>query len=354
MGDYLLHRRVAHHEPWRAFDAAWFRRHQRLLLWLVNTPVLRRIIRALLCISDQEPLDRLYPHAYRIGYRHGRATLVVHTHAKYAKRLYRLGWPLWWLLHVWDALIADRWIPAWSYGFATLTVYPDPYSGAAVTTDGQVTRETISESWATIRAAADGHTRNVDSAINPYWRFRYDGAANTWNQLTRSFFLFDTSPIGPNATISSAVLSLRMETLNDPNAWAGTTDIYESSPAASTILDTPDYDQVGSTSQTGSPKTWASLSTTAYTDFTFNATGRGNINSTGISKFGCRNANYDVGGTTPADGSTVNQQHLCQGYYADAAGTANDPRLVVDYTTSAAGRIPPRLFRLMGAGHAVL
>jgi len=76
-------------------------------------------------------------------------------------------------------------------------------------------------------------------------------------------------------------------------------DIYTSTPAINTSLVAGDYQQIGSTSQTGAPISYADWSTTGYNDFTLDAVGLGNINKTGISKFGVRNANYDVSGSPP-------------------------------------------------------
>jgi len=65
-----------------------------------------------------------------------------------------------------------------------------------------------------------------------------------------------------------------------------------------------------------------------------NATGRGNVSLTGISKFGSRNANYDVANSAPA--FTAFASNGIQIYFADQAGTANDPKLVVTYTLPSA------------------
>ena len=86
----------------------------------------------------------------------------------------------------------------------------------------------------------------------------------------------------------------------------------------------------------GFPITYANWLTTVYNDFTFNATGIGNINKTGISKFGTRNANYDVANTAPALSSINDRWHYLDGYFADETGTANDPKLVVAYSASSA------------------
>jgi hypothetical protein len=80
----------------------------------------------------------------------------------------------------------------------------------------------------------------------------------------------------------------------------------------------------------GSPITYANWSTSAYNDFTFNATGIGNVSKTGFSKFGVRNPNYDVANTPPTWSSGVTSHMQC--YFSDEAGTTSDPKLVVTYS----------------------
>jgi len=103
-----------------------------------------------------------------------------------------------------------------------------------------------------------------------------------------------------SADISAAVLSLYGRNKTDDLSITPNVDIYTSAPASNTALANGDFDSLGSTSQTGSPITYADFSISGYNAFTFNSTGRGNISKTGISKFGSRNANYDVANSAPS------------------------------------------------------
>ena len=64
-------------------------------------------------------------------------------------------------------------------------------------------------------------------------------------------------------------------------------------------------------------------------DFTFDATGRGNVSKTSNSKFGVRNANYDVANSAPTWASLGYQSTF--GCYMSEDAT-NKPKLVVTYT----------------------
>ncbi len=236
---------------------------------------------------------------------------------------------MWWVIHAWDYFLADRFIPQWSYGFSTLTKYPDP-DPETTSVDGNVNRALANETWGTIRAGA-GSNAGAAASEDYFIRMASTGTSNQWSTLHRAIFLFDTSALTSGATISAAVLSLfGVEKLDEATAITPNIDIYTSTPASNTDLAASDYGNIGSTSQTGSPISYASFSDVGYNNFTLDSTGRGNISKTGVSKFGCRNANYDVANSAPT--WTASKNHYLYGYFADRTGTTNDPKMVVTYT----------------------
>jgi hypothetical protein len=258
------------------------------------------------------------------------------THAKFSKRLYYAFRPLWWAIHFWDQLFADRWLPRLSFGFNTLTTYPDA-DPETTTVDGMVAQEYALGAgvvWSTIRAGAGTYAED-SVADNSVVYIRPDSGTNKWREIDRGIHLFDTSSLTVWSAISAAVMSLWGTSKADDLSISPDVDIYVSAPASTTALATGDFDSLGSTSQTGSPITYTNWGIAGYNDFTFNATGRGNISKTGISKFGTRNANYDVSGTAPAwSYSAGTYRSKMQAYFADQTGTTNDPKLVVTYTTN--------------------
>src|SRR3990167_1285515 len=246
-------------------------------------------------------------------------------HGKYAKRLYHAFKPLWWAIHYWDTLIANQLVPQLNLGFDTLTVYPDAGTGLT-TVDGTAGRNGVSEDWATIIAGA-GTTSNATGNPQNLFLAQVTATSDRFSAFNRFIMTFYTSALTSAATISAAVLSIFGVDKNDGLVAAPNVDIYTSTPAANNALANADYSQIGSVSQTGSPITYASWSTTGYNDFTFDATGIGNISKTSISKFGARNANYDVAAVTMP--WVINEFCRLQASTSDNTGTSQDPKLVI-------------------------
>lgn len=217
-----------------------------------------------------------------------------------------------------------------SIGHTTLTTYPA--AGANSPVDGYANGgdANIAQSWSTVRDGA-GTGAGVTDIIREYIYIN-GNADGTFYTMRRGIFLFDTSIIGLGSTISTATMSLWGTNKRDTASIAVNIDVYTSNPVSTSDLQASDYAQLGSTSQTGSPISYSSWNISGYNDFTFNATGRGNISLTGISKFGVRNASYDAANIAPTISGTDVVGAL-EGYLADdnGAGTSRDPKLVVVY-----------------------
>lgn len=212
----------------------------------------------------------------------------------------------------------------------SITVYPDPSSGAT-TVDGVIhnnQNDPGGVAWATLHDVAAGTTLSV--IANPEnLQFVHGTTANQFRYLDRYFALFDTSPIADTDIINTATLSI-----NGTNkaGGGGTTydfNIFSSTPASNNNLVLEDYDQVGSTAFS-TAITYDGWSITGYNAFTLNASGRANINKTGISKFSGRNGLSDGANVAPTWSSGLNIEMIYS--TADAAGTSTDPKLVVNST----------------------
>lgn len=327
-------------QPVTVFSAAWFAQWQRVLIGLLACPLVGRWFRWVLCIRRHDVGSRgrivqLLPHAYIVANPNGSFTMDCRTHAKYAKRLSHAFYPIWRVMHAWDMRIANPLVPAWNLGFDTLTVYPDP-NPETTTVDGYVGRSGVDEAWGTIRAGAGNGANHTGDGLRV--EIQASATANQWDTLRRSLTLFDTSALTSGATVSDAVLSLWGSEIFDSFSGTSTVDIYTSTPAANTSLAGSDYGQTGTTSQTGSALALSGLSTTAYNAFTFDATGRGNIAKTGVSKFALKNANFDVANVAPtwSSGTLVVRANFRD---ADTVGTANDSKLVVTYELTYRNRV---------------
>jgi hypothetical protein len=307
------------------FSAAWFELHQSKLLWLCNHWLTRRWFRWVLRIDCRKPILELLPHAIVWSPAFTRRRCAeFRTHQKYAKRIYHAFFWFWSLLHFWDSLFADYWLPRFSFGFATLTAYPDPSFGAT-TVDGQVTRTGVDETLATIRAGAGN---GVGVSANPLGGNCLASATlNQFQLLRRMIYTFDTSPLGASVEISDVTFSLFG---TSKSSALGETPIHiaASSPASNNDLVASDYSNVQTT--TFGNVAHASYSTTAYNVIVLNADGRANIAQTGISKFSAQ-LGWDIENNfTGLWVATLGTNFVAN--TADAAGTANDPKLVVTYS----------------------
>ncbi len=317
--------------PFLAFTSQWFALHQAKLLWLLNTPVVGVWFRWVMCIDLVGPIAEIQPHCITYDrhpvWREANWELQqitrFHTHVKYAKRIYYAFRPLWWGLHFWDWLVADRWVPELSFGFDTLTAFPAAGSNSPV--DGLVQRGSVNETFSTIRSGAGNVAADTTTTLEAL--LRGSNTSNQFDFLTRSIFCFDTSALTAPASISSAVISCFGVSKGN---GLGTADIHicGATPAATNTLASSDYGQLGSVSFAN--VAYASFSTSAYNDFTLNGSGVSNIDKTGISKFGYRlswDINNSFGGTWGSFQSATLYSRA-----ADQTGTSNDPTLTVTYS----------------------
>ena len=203
------------------------------------------------------------------------------------------------------------------------------------TVDGKVSREGVDATWSTIVAGAGNTLDNtsVDYSAPILW------TSNTNNQfqvLGRTIYIFDTSSIPDTDTITSATFSLygNLKTIGVGWGISPSIDVYLATPASDAAIVATDFTQIGTTSQTGSALAYASFSTTGYNDFILNATGISNISKTGNTRFGTREATYDVPNVDPSATSWVgNKLSYMDSFSHNQTGTANDPKLVVTHTT---------------------
>jgi len=314
------------------FDKEFFKKRQKVLLWLLNKPFIRVWFRWVMCIDYKERILQITPNSYtfdgRIIFVKGKPTAELktdfRTHNKYSKRLFYAFKPFWWVLHTWDTLIANNFCKRLNLGFDS-TFYPDAGIGND-TVDGHCRHWTGSPiTWADLIA---GVGYDANGTIDTMAMQMTASAANDWVSLVRMLFTFDTSDIG-SGTITAATLSLYGSSKVDYLSATPDIGIYASAPADNNALVGGDYDSLGSTAFS-TAITYANWATDGYNDFSLNANGRTNINKTGVSTFGARNVNYDVGATEPPWASSQVSQLVA--IAADITGTTSDPKLVVTWS----------------------
>lgn len=310
----------------------WFLKHQKILLWFINTPIIQVWFRWILRINGKRSsvgknkIVGILPNAIFWKGKGKKVVAEFRTHDKFAKRLYYSFLLLWKLCHTWDTLFANIFQPAWNLGFDTITCYPA--AGANNPADGYVGRDGVDNVWNDIRGGAG--TGAGPSLAYDAVGLVCSATTNQFSALYRSIYNFDTSAIA-GGTVSAATFSVYGYTKQDGISG---TPLYHSCSNTQTDTSTVvsgDYQLFGSTSF-GSV-TYANYSTTAYNDISLDANGIANVSTSGISKFGARTS-WDINNSAPTWVS--NGDSRLQSYTADQTGTANDPKLVVTYTPAPA------------------
>lgn len=318
----------------RINENLWFKENQELLLGMANTTHGRE----LLCI----PKD--YPKIVEIGKCHLKATL---GNGKYLYD-FRVG-------AKWANVIRYKWEQFNSYAryfvtdnhsvvlspltkysrslvATTTTKYPDP-DPETTTVDGR-TGKGDSTNWATTQTSATGEAIRTLSNEASEISTRSRRVGTSTYEIHRGYFLFDTSSIDDAETINSATFSLYVLSTSDgDNDGQDYIALTSSSPASNTNLVDADYNDLGTTKY-ATDIDIGSISTSAYNDWTLNATGLAAISKTGVTKLGTREG-HDIENATIADSSRNDIEH----YFADQTGTTNDPKLVVVSSAAATIRL---------------
>ena len=324
---------------YRMNEGDWFKYNQTLLVWMANHPEGRKLLALDSCALLR--IDEIRKNSVSVcNYEQvdknvwtRRTTTDFRVGAKWANVIrYRWDWFL--DLSREYAWYMDRGRLPWNeiagvlvHPGPSLTVYPDP-DPETTTVDGYVGRAGVDETWGTLRTGAGNGNGESDTG-GPCHRFQGSATSNQFQDIYRAIYLFDTNSIADSDTIDSAIFSLHGTNKTDNQTNTPNLNLYASTPASNTALANADFGQVGSTAF-ATAVTWANQNTGAYTDLTVNATGLLDISKTGVTKFGTRNANYDVDNVAPTWGSggfgTYNIKN------ADTAGTGTDPKLVVEST----------------------
>jgi streptogramin lyase/5-hydroxyisourate hydrolase-like protein (transthyretin family) len=201
------------------------------------------------------------------------------------------------------------------------------------TVDGAL--EKYGATWSEARDAATADITD-DTAVSFYGAhvMNYD---NSTYAVARSFFSFDLSPL-VGESVTGATFSVYGEskaTTNSADPDLGL--FYSSGFASNTALSASDYASVGS-SPLASTIAYADFSSSGYNNFSLNTTGLGYVQSKvdtgGVGYLAMRTVTYDMMNNAP---STVpGQPHGgdLNVYFSDQAGTSQDPKLAVTYSSA--------------------
>lgn len=276
------------------------------------------------------------------------AKSVFYTDWRYSKRIYYSFLWLWWVLHFWDWLIADRYLPKLSFGFFTLTQSPDPGSGQ-VTCDGSI--YIYNREMTSVQLLSEDTTGPYNSYIQTdYGESEFTRVIcnstpiNTFNGLSKSFFFFDTSSLGPNSSLNSGKLSIYVTKYLGPVTMGmGKMGLYSANGTVyNNALVVTDYFNVGTISLSNdmivetiqyyaNNEWYYALKEPRYYGYILNSNGISNINKTSISKFAVRF-------TFDSFGWVAGKYHMLVGYFADSPA-GYPPILEIEFTIPSTNKI---------------
>ena len=310
------------------FGRPWFLKHQALLKWLANTKYGKGVLG-----HNLDGVDLILPNA--VFKRHGGQIVgEFRTHDKYAKRLFYEYNAIWKTFHWFDMNVANIYVPKFNLGFDT-TGDLFPAAGNNSPIDGYVERAGVDEIFSTIRAGAGTATNTTGTDEVSCW-LQSSTTSSQYQSIRRGIYLYDTSGIGAGATVDAAVISFvsnaKANSLGSPDFH-----VVASTPAANDALANSDYGQTGTTSFGNITYASWDAGGSTYNDITMDANGEGNIDVSGISKFGSRTS-WDQSGTFGGSWSS-NTFSRFNSYYADETGTSKDPKLVVTFTPASGAAI---------------
>lgn len=206
-------------------------------------------------------------------------------------------------------------------GNTTTTVYPSSDSEIAAS----------NAVWATAHDATTGTLGNTAT------EFVYARLLSGTYGIARFFGTFDTSSIGSD-TVSSVTFSLYVQ------AKGGTTstayNVYNSTHSDTIVAG--DFDLAGTTAYSTAIAR-ASISTSAYNNWTGNATFISAINGSGNTKICVREENFDVADSAPV----TDENNYIQVSMVETASTTQDPKVVIEHAPAAT---TPITMALTGVG----
>jgi len=324
-------------------ELVWFDKYQHTLLRLVNT----NEGRDLLCLDNHPyPIVMLRKNVakyylgkwdgryhflsdFRVGAKWG--NVIRFRWRKVQKALDRML--LEELLALPPLILPDGKVLRPIAGAATLTAYPQA-NGGDTTVDGDYGVTPAESVFNTMRNSA-GTTVNDTATADAVPLLSSDSQTNRWDGMRAGCYLFNTAAIGADIK-DSAILSFVGEG-STANNFSQSVCIGLSNLASNTAVAASDFQNRSSgvtsahTQQSDTRITFSAWAINSRNDFTLNSIGLGNVSTSGISKFGTE-CLADMTLTEPSWSSNITGYTAM--YLADQSGTGNDPRLIVEHSTS--------------------
>jgi hypothetical protein len=192
------------------------------------------------------------------------------------------------------------------------------------------TSEVSSGSWTTLITAA-GDSHDDDDAGN-YFGYASGTGTDNWTTLGRPMFLFDTSDIPDDATITSANFSIYCYQKANTFTQRPTYNLYSCAPASATDLVNGDFDSADNTTALSDAIAYDSISATGYNEWALNASGLALISKTATTNITVL-TNFDATGVAP----TFEASKYSRLYINYAENITNPPLLEITYTEAGGG-----------------
>lgn len=276
----------------------------------------------------------------------GQIKVEFRTQNKFSKRLYYQYYPLWKTFHEFDQLIANPFFPKLNLGFDTLT--SQPIAGANSPCDGPVNMVGQNTTFASLVASAGNQGGLESTGSDVCAGINASSTTDQFAAIQRSGYNFDTSSLGASANISAAVFSIVVNFKRN-DLGSDSYDCVDFNPASTASIPASDFTNFGNTSFAN--KAYADIDSggSTYTDWNLDSNGISNVNKTGVSSYGMRSG-WDRSGTFGGSWSSSAESRI-QAFYADNAGTSQDPKLVITFTTGGGAESFVSRLMMMGIGN---
>ena len=145
--------------------------------------------------------------------------------------------------------------------------------------------------WSSMQAATCGNCANDSGAtMNIGYSSAGGGCCNRYGRIDRAFITFDTSSIPCGNVISSATLGVVVKSKVNTFSGGDSMILVTNTVSSTTGLTVADFNNVGTVNQATAtiPIACITANSCAYTTFTLNSTGIGNIIKNGATKFALR------------------------------------------------------------------
>lgn len=202
--------------------------------------------------------------------------------------------------------------------------YPDAHPEVS-SVDGIVYRQSLANNWSQLVTGIG--TAAFDGAIHLTVHIYSRSIAGLWYRCVRTMIVFDTSSIPIGATIVSASLDLKTQSIFDNSGWFPALCLTPCNPASHTALVPADYQTITNTILSHIIP-WAAFDLEATETFTLNADGLARIIPGGWTKLALRSHPYDV---LNADPGWVSAKQSQLSFYAADTDITKRPRLKVTY-----------------------